>query len=375
VTGDPHDPGEAMRAAVAEIFGPPELLRVRRWPRPEPGPGELLVRVSAAGVNPVDASNRADGSWAQITPPFIVGSDASGVVMEVGQGVDAFAVGDPVFYFSPFLDTSGGSCAEYQVVAADIVAPKPRALSHVESAAFPLAGGTAYELVVRRLAISDGERVLIHGAAGGVGGYAVQLAKHAGAHVVAVASASNEPYLQSLGADLVIDYRTTDVPSAVAATVGEVDAVVDLVGGDVVASSLGLLRERGRVASACGLTGDFELAVDKNQTLHGVLVHPDAARLRALGELVEQGALHPPPLELFSLDDIVAAHARIERGHGRGKVVIDIDGTGEKPASAPGRDAARATPGWMASRAVHGTQPRARVDLREALRQKTPRSV
>jgi NADPH2:quinone reductase len=179
--------------------------------------------------------------------------------------------------------------------------------------------------VVRRLAVCDYERVLVYGAAGGVGGYAVQLAKRAGATVLAVASSRHEDYLRGLGADHVFDYRTADVVAAVADSVGEVDAVVDLVGTNASVPALQVLRPYGRLATAVGLTGDFELAVDKNHTLHGVLVAPDAQRLRALAELADLGVLLPPPLEVFALEEIVAAHTRTERGHGRGKVVIDLD--------------------------------------------------
>jgi NADPH2:quinone reductase len=306
-------------------------LTVRRVERPSPGPGQILVRVAASGVNPVDAGNRSDGAWARLSAPFIVGSDASGTVAQVGADVEGFAVGDEVFYFSPIIEPAGGSCAEYQIVDAAIVAPRPRTLSHLESAAIPLAGGTAYELVVRRLGVGDGERVLIHAAAGGVGGYAVQLAKLAGAVVLAVASDRHTDYLRALGADHVVDYRNSEVNSSVAALVGEVDAVVDLVGGETPTASLEVLRHGGRLATAVALTGDFELAIDKNQTLHGVLVEPDADRLRLLAEVADSGELRPPPLEIYALEDIVAAHTRIEQGHGRGKVVIDInsrDGAG-----------------------------------------------
>src|SRR4051794_29075402 len=185
-----------MRAAVAERFGAPEVLAIRELPIPRPGPGQLLVRVHAAGVNPVDASNRADGAWAGLEAPFVVGSDASGVVQAVGDGVTGFAPGDAVFSFSPFLGNRAGSCAEYQAIDAAFAAAKPARLSHSQAAAIPLAAGTAYELVVRRLALAPGERVLILGAAGGVGGFAVQLAKRARAVVLGVASHANHDYLR-----------------------------------------------------------------------------------------------------------------------------------------------------------------------------------
>ncbi len=315
-----------MRAVIVERFGPPEVMQVRTVNRPKPSDGQVLVQVRAAGVNPVDASNRADGSWAGLEPPYTPGSDASGVVAAIGPGVGGFQVGDEVFSFSDFLGTRHGSYAEYQAVDADIVAHRPPTLSHLESAAVPLAGGTAYE-VAGRLGVGPGEWLLVFGAAGGVGSFLVQIAKARGAQVAAVSSAANHEYLRDLGADLTLDYRGQDVLSAVADELGAVDAVADLVGGDVVERSLAIVRHGGRVASICAMTGNFEPAVDRNITLHGVLVRPSGARLIELAALVAVGRLRPPPVEAFPLDEVVAAHHRIERGHGRGRVVLDVRNT------------------------------------------------
>ena len=315
-----------MRAVVVERFGPPEVLRVRSVDRLEPGSGQVLVRVCAAGVNPVDAQNRADGSWAGLEPPFIPGSDASGVVAATGGAVSGLQPGEEVFYFSDFLGTRHGSYAEYQIVDADLVAHRPMSLSHLQSAAVPLAGGTAYELAVRRLELRAEEWLLVFGAAGGVGSFLVQLAKERGAHVAAIASGPNHEYLRGLGAEVTLDYHDQDVVSAVAEELGAVDAVADLVGGNVVERSLPIIREGGRAASICALTGDFELAIDKNIALHGVLVRPNRARLKELAALLEDGRLRPPPIEVFRLEDVVAAHHRIERGHGQGRVVLDLLG-------------------------------------------------
>jgi NADPH2:quinone reductase len=316
----------AMRAVVVERFGAPEVMRVRDIECPHPGPRQLLVRVWAAGVNPVDAQNRSDGSWAALELPFVPGSDASGVIVAVGSAVDGFKSGDEVFYFSDFLGNRQGSYAEYQVVDADVVARRPTKLSHVETAAVPLAGGTAYELAARRLELSPGQWLLIFGAAGGVGSFLVQIAKARGARVAAIASAPNHDYLKDLGADVTFDYRAEDIVSLVAEQLGSVDAVADLVGGDVVERNLPILREEGRAASICALTGDFELAIDRNIALHGVLVRPNGDRLAELAMLLADGRVRPPAIEVFGLDHVVASHKRIERGHGRGRVVLDLVG-------------------------------------------------
>src|SRR4051812_16639480 len=165
-----------MRAMVIPRFGGPELFERREVPTPAPGPGEVLVRVIASGTNPVDAKLRADGSWAGLTPPVILGGDVAGVVEQVGPGVRDLAAGDEVYYSPEVFGNQSGSYAEYNVAPAAEVARKPANLSFVEAAAVPLAGGTAWEAVVRRLKVTVGETVLIHGGAGGVGSFAVQIA-------------------------------------------------------------------------------------------------------------------------------------------------------------------------------------------------------
>ncbi|HEX5193545.1 MAG TPA: NADP-dependent oxidoreductase [Solirubrobacteraceae bacterium] len=312
-----------MSAAVIERFGPPEVLRIASRPIPAPGPDQLLVRIVAAGVNPVDAQNRNDGSWAGIPLPATLGSDAAGVVVAVGSGVNDFAVGDDVYYFSDFLGGADGAYAEYQTVDARIVARRPAPLSFGEAAAVPLAAGTAYELIVRRLAVAPGQRILIVGASGGVGTYAVQLAHGVGAHVVAVASEARHDALRELGADVALDYRHADLWQQVRRA-GRIDAVVDLAGGEVPLRGVEVLAEAGALATVNTLSGDFELAVDKNLTLHGVLVRPEADRLRELASLVDRGVLRPIVSGEFALDDIVAAHRQIETGHTFGKLVVRV---------------------------------------------------
>src|SRR3712207_1463469 len=199
-----------MRAMVLPRFGGPDLFEAREVERPSPGPGEVLVRIVATAVNPVDAKLRADGSWAGLRPPVVLGYDVAGVVEEIGPGVSAFRPGDEVYYTPEIFGNQRGSYAEFNAAPASIVARKPAGLSFEEACAIPLAGGTAWEAVVRRLAVRPGETVLIHGAAGGVGTFAVQFAKAAGVRVLATASAPNHGTLRDLGADVVIDYRSQD---------------------------------------------------------------------------------------------------------------------------------------------------------------------
>lgn len=189
-----------MRAMVTPQFGGANLFEERDVERPRPEAGEVLVRVVAAGTNPVDAKLRANGSSAGLEAPIILGADISGVV-EVGPGVTDLASGEEVYYTPEvFGPRSNGSYAEYHVAKADIVAKKPTTISHEEAAAVPLAGGTTYEAIVRRLAVRAGETVLIHSGAGGVGSFAVQIAKAAGARVLATAGSHNQEILKELGA-------------------------------------------------------------------------------------------------------------------------------------------------------------------------------
>ncbi|MDQ4059824.1 MAG: zinc-binding dehydrogenase, partial [Pseudomonadota bacterium] len=239
-----------MRAMVITKFGPPDVFELWQLDRPKPGASEVLVRVVASGTNPVDAKIRQAGSWAQISFPAVLGYDVAGVVEDVGAGVTELRVGDEVFYTPEIFGNSRGSYAEFNVAPARIVAKKPAGLSHVEAAGIPLAGGTAWEAVVRRLAVRPGETVLIHGGAGGVGSFAVQFAKVAGARVIATASQANLSFVASLGADVVIDYRGSDVAERVLHETGGagVHASFDTVGGNVPLSPEAT-RPFGRIAT------------------------------------------------------------------------------------------------------------------------------
>jgi NADPH2:quinone reductase len=314
-----------MRAMVIPKFGGPELFEERDVERPEPGPSEVLVRVFASSVNPIDTKLRADGSFAGLEPPVILGGDVSGVVEEVGAGVTDLVPGDEVYYTPEvFGPGSNGAYAEYNVAAASIVAKKPASLSHEEAAAVPLAGGTAYEGIVRRLAMRVGETTLIHGGAGGVGSFAVQIAKASGSRVLASAGAENQDTLEELGADVAIDYTSQDVfEVALDDTAGAgVDAVFDTAGGDLIARSVEVTRPFGRLASIISLQGDLTPAYRLNQTIHGLLPLRERARLDEMTRLIERGQVRPLVDEVLLLEEVAKAHERLESGHGRGKVVL-----------------------------------------------------
>ncbi|HLL40295.1 MAG TPA: zinc-binding dehydrogenase, partial [Rubrobacteraceae bacterium] len=260
---------------ITPQFGSSDLFEERDVERPQSGPGEVLVRVIATSTNPVDAKLRAAGGSRGLEAPVILGLDISGIVEEVGAGVTDLAPGDEVYY-TPEVSgpRSNGSYAEYHVARADIVAKKPASLSHEEAAAVPLAGGTAYEAIVRRLAVRVGETVLVHGGAGGVGSFAVQIAKASGVRVLASAGTQNQDTLKELGADVAIDYTSEDVfQIALEDTAGAgVDTVIDTVGGDLIAKSIQAARVFGRLASIISLQGDLTPGYRLNQMFYGVFL-------------------------------------------------------------------------------------------------------
>jgi len=314
-----------MRAVVLKGFGGLEMLEERDLPVPEPGPGEVLVRNLAVAVNPVDAKIRAAGRWAGVEPPFVLGYDAGGVVAKVGPGVKDLKEGDEVYYTPEIFGNPHGTYAEYTPVPAGIVAKKPKNLSFAEAAAIPLAGGTAWEAVVRRLAVRPGETVLVMGGAGGVGSFAVQFAKAAGAYVIATASAENLPVLKELGADLALDYRGPWAEEVLKATEGQgVDAAFETAGESLVERVIPVVRPFGRIATILPPQGNLSGLYTKNQTLYGVFLTRERKRLLEMRPLFERGLARPLIAEVlpFSLENLRKAHARMDSGHGRGKIVL-----------------------------------------------------
>ncbi|MXQ13778.1 zinc-dependent alcohol dehydrogenase family protein [Microvirga makkahensis] len=314
-----------MRAMVITRFGGPDVLELQDRARPEPGPGQVLVRVVASGTNPVDAKVRQAGSWAQIPFPAVLGYDVSGVVEALGPGVTEFNIGDEVFYTPEIFGNPHGSYAEYTVAFAGIVARKPANLSHVEAAGIPLAGGTAWEAVIRRLNIRPGETILIHGGAGGVGSFAIQFAKAAGAHVIATASRANHSALQELGADVAIDHRDPDAADRIVTETGGrgVDASFDTSGGNVPMSTL-VTRPFGRIATILPPNGELDALYTKNQTLFGTFLTREGARLREMTPLFERGHARVVVDSVLPLEEVAKAHERLDSGHGRGKVILQV---------------------------------------------------
>jgi NADPH2:quinone reductase len=309
---------------VIPEFGPPSLFEERDIEKPKARPGEILIKIIASATNPVDAKIRS-GAIPAVEPPAVLGSDVSGTVEEVGPGALDFTAGEEVYYTTElFGEGANGAHAEYVAAPANIVAKKPNSLSHEEAAAVPLAGGTAYEAIVRRLKVLPGEVVVVHAGAGGVGSFAVQIAKASGAFVIATAGPDNQSALRELGADVAVDYQSEDVSEvALSHTNGEgVDAVFDTVGGDIIAPSAEYTRPFGRAATIVGAQGDLTQMYLKNQTLYGTFLTRERRRLDEITRLIEQGKVKPLIGETLDLAEVAKAHERLDSGHGRGKMVL-----------------------------------------------------
>ncbi|MFG2843569.1 NADP-dependent oxidoreductase [Kitasatospora sp. NPDC048296] len=312
---------QKMTAVAFEEPGGPEVLKVVERERPVPGPTEILVRVHAAGVNPVDWKTRSVGALF-VPGDGVVGWDVSGVVEAVGLGVTIFRPGDEVYGMPGFPRMVGGY-AQYVAAPARHFAPKPAGLDHVRAAALPLAALTAWQALVDTAALREGQRVLVHAAAGGVGHLAVQIAKAYGAYVIGTASAGKHEFVRGLGADEVIDYTAVDFASVVS----DVDVVIDPIAGDYQERSLSVLRDGGTLITLPAReTGELASAAAARSIRSGfMLVEPDRRALLAVTELVETGRLKVHVDAVFPLADAAKAHELGESGRVTGKLVLTVD--------------------------------------------------
>ncbi|MCP2257151.1 NADPH:quinone reductase [Streptoalloteichus tenebrarius] len=315
-----------MVAISQDTFGGPEVLKTVEAARPQPLPTEVLVRVVSAGVNPIDVKTRSGGGMAQVLgdPPFILGWDVSGVVEEVGFGVHTLEVGDEV-YGMPWFPRQAGAYAEYVTAPSRHFARKPASVNHDQAAAVPLAALTAWQLVVDAAHVHNGQRVLLHAAAGGVGHFAVQILKQRGAHVIGTARADKHDWLRSLGADDLIDYTQERFEE----TVHDVDLVLDLVGDEhdnTSTRSLDTLRPGGLlVAVPSGVSRELtDRARERGMRAIGFLVEPDGHALTEIARLIDSGDLRIEIEDVLPLQEVAEAHRRIETGHTRGKLVLRV---------------------------------------------------
>ena len=307
-----------MRAARVHCFGAPDVIVIDELPRPQPGPGEVLVRVAVAGVGPWDEWIREGKSVVKPSLPLTLGADLSGIIEATGSGVTTLLEGDRVYGVTNPEFT--GSCAEFALAKASMIARKPLSLSFRDAASAPVVAVTAWQMLFDYAEAISGNTVLIHGAAGNVGAYAVQFAAQAGLHVVATASASDAPYLQSLGAGKIIDYRTSRFEELLA----NVDIVLDTVGGETAKRSLQVIKPGGILVSVVPLPEFAPVDLRGVRTVF-FLVQVTAERLNRLTYMFDAGKLMPRVGTVLPLAQVRAAHEMLAGApHEHGKIVLDI---------------------------------------------------
>jgi len=309
-----------MQAIQIQQFGGPEVLTLHEVATPQPAADELLVRVHAAGVNPVDTGARSGRSAAltNAVPPYVPGFDISGVVAATGSAVSGFNVGDQVY---AMLDLRrGGGYAEYALVKEHEAALLPNNLTFAEAAALPLVALTVWQALFDTADLQAGQSVLIHGGAGGVGSIAVQLAKWRGARVIATGSDYSQEFMRELGADVTVDYRNQRFEDYAV----NVDMVLDTVGRDTQVRSLGVLREGGILVSLVGLVPEARNP-PPGVRAQSILVRADGSQLQQIGDLLTEGVIRPVVSHRFPLADASEAHRQSETRSTRGKIVLEID--------------------------------------------------
>ncbi len=313
-----------MKAVAINEFGGREKLELMDLPRPHAGSNELLVGVRAAGVNPVDWKIR-EGWFKDVFDhrfPVILGWDAAGVIVEAGGEVTGFREGDEVFAYCRKREVAEGAYGEYITLSADAVAHKPESMSFEEASSVPLAALTAYQALFDAATLFAGETVFIHAASGGVGTFAVQLAKNHGAYVLGTASSANHDYLRKLGVDRPIDYRTEDPCKVVCEEQNcRVDVVFDCLGNGTLLKSQAFTTAESRNVSIVD-TDAVKTLQDEGKKADFVFVKPDGAQLQEIRGMIDTGWLSTHLAAVYSLEEAAKAHEHIEAGHTRGKIVL-----------------------------------------------------
>jgi NADPH:quinone reductase-like Zn-dependent oxidoreductase len=312
-----QSPAPTMKAVVIHEYGGPEVLKYEDIPRPEPKDDQLLVRVIAAGVNPVDGMIRSGMFKGNRVFPIILGGDVAGVVERVGSKITKFKAGDPVFAYVS-LNNSGGY-AQYALVTEREAAAKPKSLTYVEAAAVPIVALTAWQALVDTAKLSAGQTVLIHGGSGGVGSFAIQIAKARGAKVIATASTANQDFLKQLGADVTIDYTKQKFEDVAK----DVDVVLDSIGRDTLARSYGVVTKGGIIVSIVARPKESEL---EKHGIRGASLSVDSnsEELAEIGKLIDDKKIKVIVSQTFPLSEAMKAQEQVATGHTRSKIVLKI---------------------------------------------------
>lgn len=313
------EPPVQMKAIVLHEYGGPEMLKYEEAPRPRPKDDEVLIRVIAASVNPVDVAIRSGKytEYLHTTLPLIAGMDAAGVVEKIGSKITTLKSGDPVYAF--FTLREEGGYAEFALAKETEVARKPSALTYEQAAAVPAAGSTAWQALVDAAKLSAGQTVLIHGGSGGVGHFAIQIAKARGARVIATASTANQEFLKTLGVDQAIDYTATKFEEVVK----DVDVVLDAVGGETLRRSYGVVKKGGIIVT---IADEPDPTALEARGIRGVAISaaPKSATFAELTRLIDAGKVKPVVTQVFPLAEVAKAQEQIATRHTRGKIVLRV---------------------------------------------------
>jgi NADPH:quinone reductase-like Zn-dependent oxidoreductase len=315
-----------MKAAVINEFGDAEVLLLTEVDKPEINTDQVLIKVKATGINPVDTKVRAgtSGISKQITLPAILGWDVSGIIEKIGTDVSPFKPGDEVFGCIGFPHL-GKTYAEFTIANPELLAKKPSNISFEEAAAIPIAGLTAYQAINEELKVSSGQKVLIQAAAGGVGHLAVQFAKMNGAYVIGTASEKNEKFLKSMGVDEFINYKKEKFEEIV----HDADAALDAMGGEILYKTISCVKRGGIVVCLPSSTKNdpkaIELAEERNIRLIWPMMRPDGNQMRTIANLLQEKKLKVFVDKIFTLDQIAWAHKAVETHQTKGKVVVKVD--------------------------------------------------
>ena len=321
-----------MKAAILKEFGPVENFEIVEIPIPKPGFREVLVKVFATSINPLDYQVRRGDYKNELELPVITGHDVSGEIVELGPGVENFKIGDEVYY-TPEIFKGQGSYAQYHAAHESIIGLKPKNISHLEAATLPLAAGTAWEMLVTRAQLKINQSILIHGGAGGVGIPTIQIAKAMGATVYTTARKVHHQFLTELGADYVIDYENEDYIAAIQQLTNNkgVDVIIDTIGGNTLSDSGKILSQLGQVVTLVDIEKPQNLieAWGKNATYHFVFTRQNRNKMDELTRLVESNKLKPILNKVFPLSEIGKAHSLLETRAGDkdfyGKIGIEIE--------------------------------------------------
>lgn len=310
-----------MKAAQFTDYGGPEVITIHEVPKPTPLKTQILIEVHAATINPFDYKLRR-GYMKDAMPlnlPLTLGGNLSGVIVELGEGVTDFKVGDEVFGQSYAFGGGSGAIAEYAVASVENIAIKPKSINHIEAGSLPLVGVSAIQALEQHINLTKEQKILIHGGAGGIGSMAIQLAKHIGAYVATTTSSEDVEFAKNLGADEVIDYEKEKFEEKLSGF----DAVYDTVGGDTLDRSFKVLKKGGVLVSMLGEPSK-DLAAEYGVKVIGQNTQTNSKNLARLAQLVDQGVIKPQVDKVFPLEQTRQAFEYVETGHPKGKVVISI---------------------------------------------------